>query len=122
MTNISVINDLLENIKNITYYYVKKEYKYYLKQESKKYMELDEIQNFSNSLFDNNEVELKNYILEELNGNMMENRPDDKTIIDTIDEMIDDRDLVINRLVTEIDVYQIKKRDKKERKKKEKNH
>ena len=122
MTNISVINDLLENIKNITYYYVKKEYKYYLKQESKKYMELDEIQNFSNSLFDNNEVELKNYILEELNGNMMENRPDDKTIIDTIDEMIDDRDLVINRLVTEIDVYQKKKRDKKERKKKEKNH
>ena len=73
-------------------------------------MEIDQIKNFSNSLFDN-EIELKNYILNELND--MNNRPDDRTIIDTIDEMIDDRDLVINRLVTEIDVYQQKKKAKK---------
>ena len=115
--NIVNISELLENIKNITYFYIKKEYKSILKNENIKYMENDRIKSFSNSLFDK-EDELKEYILEELRNVMEENILDKNTVIDTIDEMIDDRDLVINRLVTEISIYQKKKQEKRENRKK----
>ena len=108
--NIANISELLENIKNITFFYIKKEYKSILKNENIKFMEEDRIKFFSNSLFDK-EDELKEYILEELPNVMEENIIDKNTVIDTIDEMIDDRDLVINRLVTEISIYQKKKQE-----------
>ena len=109
------ISDLLENIKNITYFHIKKEYKSILKKENIKYMEKDRIIFFSNSLFDK-EDELKQYILDELPNVMNDHMFDNNTVIDTIDEMIDDRDLVINRLVTEISIYQKKKQEKREKK------
>ena len=115
--NIANISELLENIKNITFFYIKKEYKSILKNENIKFMEEDRIKFFSNSLFDK-EDELKEYILEELPNVMEENIIDKNTVIDTIDEMIDDRDLVINRLVTEISIYQKKKQEKRENRKK----
>ena len=109
---------LLENIKNITYYYIKKEYKCNLKKNNIKYMKSKEIKTFSNSLFDNQKDEIHDYIKTNLKK-IMKNELNEDAIDDVINDMIEDRDLVINRLVLEIEMYQ-KKRKKKKKKKSEK--
>ena len=107
------ISEILEDIRNITYYFVKKEYKKNLKEKSIKYMTKDEIKNFTTSLLEISRDEIEEFIYINLEKIMEDKIPERDKITKLLNEIMDDKELITDNIITEIDIYQKNKQKKK---------
>ena len=89
--------------------YLKKEYDKELIKLDKNELNKTEIKTFLNNILKNNE-DCKNYIYECLeNSEQNITDEDKKEINDIMEEMIDDSDLIMNRIIVEIEAQQVSK-------------
>jgi hypothetical protein len=110
---------ILEKVKTICYHYIKRKYNKYLNTNNKKKMEKDDITAFTTDLLDNKKNECMDYIFNRINNiqlmskNSTEEKYDEEEIREIIEEIIEDRELLINRVSLEIENYQKSKNSKK---------
>lgn len=92
---------LVNDIKDLSYTYIKQHYDKYRDKKGKKKLNMDEIEKFSNKLYDKKKYNMINFI-----RNNISKEYDISKVNELIDEYIDDKDLVIGRIKSEIELYQ----------------
>ena len=95
---------LLENVKNIAYYYIKQHYEKYLKKKNKNRLDDKEIKKFTNKIFHKKEQSMIKYIRD--NINTMEKNVNQDELDSLISDIINDKNYIINRINFEISEYQ----------------
>jgi hypothetical protein len=92
---------LISDIKDLSYQYIKQHYdKYRLKKEKKK-LSKEEINKFSNKFYDKKKYNLINFIRTNISKEYNESE-----VNSLIDEYVDDKEIVICRINSEIEIYQ----------------
>ena len=99
---------LIENVRNISYYYIKKHYEKYLNKKGKNILTEEEIVSFTEKIFQKKQDSMIKYIKENIDSlnNKKVNRNE---LNNLINDIIKDKKLVINRVNYEISQYQKKK-------------
>ena len=99
---------LIENVRNISYYYIKKHYEKYLNKKGKTILTEEEIVSFTEKIFQKKQDSMIKYIKENIDSlnNKKVNRNE---LNNLINDIIKDKKLVINRVNYEISQYQKKK-------------
>ena len=101
---------LFEKVRNILFYLIKKEYTLYLKLHKISILNDSEIENFIEHLFYTKTVIFKKKILNKLEKTCQKEdynkEEDEEEISELIDEILEDKDLITNRLKLEIESYQ----------------
>ena len=92
---------LINDIKNISFLYIKQHYDKYRKKKNKQKLNNGEIIKFSNKIYEQKKYRMINYIRTHINKKYEINK-----VNELIDEYIDDQDFVVKRLKTEIEIYQ----------------
>ena len=113
MENHSDMSEVLEDIRNIIYYYVKKEYKKNLKEKNIKLMSTNEIESFTKKLLEISRDEIESFIYENLQKIMEDRTPKRENIISLINDIMNDKDLITENIISEIEIYQKNKKSKK---------
>ena len=97
---------VLEQCRIATQYYVRNKYYNYLKKYNLKFMTAAQIITFTNNTLDNNRDEVLNYIINEIKQMNKGKTLNVNQLKETINEIIDDRELLVNRICLEIENYQ----------------
>jgi hypothetical protein len=95
---------LLENVKNIAYYYIKQHYDKYLLKKKKEALNENEIKDFTSKIFRKKEDSMVKYIKNNINS--MQDNVDENELDSLIKDIINDKEYIINRINYEISNYQ----------------
>ena len=102
--------DILECIRTVTYKYMKNQYENYLLDNNVKTLKKNEIISVVNEMYNNDTKKneaidyIKTEVLDIYNNNAEE--IDEEELDEILEEIIDDKELLINRVVIEIENYQ----------------
>ena len=97
---------LVENVKNIAYYYIKQHYDKYLVKKNKNALNDNEIKDFTNKIFRKKEESMIKYIKNNIDS--MQDNVDENELNSLINDIINDKEYIINRINYEISNYQKK--------------
>ena len=97
---------LVENVKNIAYYYIKQHYDKYLVKKNKNALSNNEIKDFTNKIFRKKEESMIKYIKDNIDS--MQKNVDEEELNSLINDIINDKEYIINRINYEISNYQKK--------------
>ena len=92
---------LINDIKNISFLYIKQHYDKYRKKKNKQKLNKEEIIKFSHKIYERKKYRMINYI-----RNNIDEKYDINKVNELIDEYIDDKDFIVKRLKSEIEIYQ----------------
>ena len=92
---------IVKNITDLSFSYVKQYYDKYKKKKKVKKLNNDQIKKFSTKLYDTRKYRMIDYIRTNI-----DKKYDINEVNKLIDEYIDDRDYIIQRLKSEIEIYQ----------------
>jgi hypothetical protein len=92
---------LINSIIDLSFSYVKQYYDKYRKKKKVKKLNSNQIKKFSTKLYDTRKYRMINYIQTNI-----DKKYDINEVNKLIDEYIDDRDFIIQRLKSEIEIYQ----------------
>ena len=92
---------LINSIIDLSFSYVKQYYDKYREKKKVKKLTNDQIKKFSTKLYDRRKYRMINYIQTNI-----DKKYDINEVNKLIDEYIDDRDFIIQRLKSEIEIYQ----------------
>jgi C-terminal processing protease CtpA/Prc len=96
---------LQEKVRNIVFYFIKKEYKAYLDKNSLKYIEVDKINDVVDDFYIKKEKNLKEFIRTNLRRMMKDNYPG-ALVENIIYDIFEDETLAKTRIVLEIEQFQ----------------
>jgi hypothetical protein len=101
---------ILEKIKTILFFMLKQEYLYYIVKNDKTFLNDEEIVEFTNNLLEIKEKTIIEDIfnkLEEKCSIEIYNKYEDKEdILEMMEEVLEDRELIINRMILEVKSHQ----------------
>ena len=101
---------ILEKIKTILFFILKQEYLYYIVKNDKTFLNDEEIIEFTNNLLEIKEKTIIEDIfnkLEEKCSIEIYNKDEDKEdILEMMEEVLEDRELIINRMILEVKSHQ----------------
>jgi len=97
---------LQKNIKDLIFFYVKKNYDNYLKVNKLEYISDDKITEVITSLYLERKDHLKEFVKSSLNQIMKDEYPGDLIILNILVDIFSDDELCKNRLIVEIKLHQ----------------
>ena len=102
-----------KKITNILFYYIKNKYRKYLSDNSLRYIDKKDVRRIVSDFYNNDEKEIKTFIRESLKK-MMHDYPG-PLVENIILEIFSDKEIAINRVCMEIDLFQESNKDELEK-------
>ena len=105
--------NLLINIKELISFYIKVNYEDYLEKNELKIIEESKIKDIVFEMFDSKKEHMKDFVKKTLKDMLKDEYSGDSNIDNIFREILQDKDFCVNKIFTEIKIYQqtLKKKD-----------
>lgn len=105
--------NLLINIKELISFYIKVNYENYLEKNKLKTIEESQIKTLVSEMFDSKKDHMQDFVKTTLKDMLKDEYPGDSNINNIFREILEDKEFCINKIFTEIKIYQqtLKKKD-----------